>query len=221
MFTKNKKQHSIMWSIGISILLTLLQALIYAVIYSIFPFEGLCYFLSYVITLLIIILKFKNNLKKDIKNIKEDIKGNIIKLCLIHFLFIIAMYITNYILYSLIGNISTNEETIRATLFSSPILMFISLCLLGPIVEELTFRYPYKDIKTNRKINFIVYTLIFAALHIIYSSSLINLLYIIPYIFLSLSFGYSFYKTNNIITSIFFHIINNTFTVLILFTLGG
>lgn len=221
MFTENKLQHGIMWAIGISILLTILQGFTYAVVYSISPNESLCYLLSYVITILIIAIKFKNNLKEDIKNIKEDVKGNIIKLFLIHLLFIFLMYIANYILYSFIGNISTNEQGIRSLLTKSPIIMSISLCILGPIVEELIYRYPYKNIKTNKKISFIVYTLIFASLHVALSSSLINLLYIIPYTFLSLSFGYSFYKTNNIITSIFFHILNNTFTVFILFTLGG
>lgn len=221
MFTKSKKQHGIMWSIGISILFILLQGFIYAIFYSISPIEGLSYFLSYIITLLIIILKFRDNLKDDIKNIKKDLKGNVLKLLLIHFSFIIAMYLANLILYSLIGNISNNEEGIRSTLFTSPILMSLSICILGPITEELTFRYPYKNIKSNRKITFIIYTLIFASMHILLSSSLLNLLYIIPYTFLSLSFGYSFYKTNNIIPAIFFHILNNTFTTIILFTLGG
>lgn len=221
MFTNNKKQHGIMWSIGISILFTLLQGFIYAVFYSISPLDGLCYFISYILTILIIVLKFKDNLKEDLKNIKQDLKGNILKLLLIHFALIISMYIVNFILYSIIGNVSSNEQGIRSSLFSSPILISISLCILGPITEELTFRYPYKNIKTNRKIAFVVYTLIFASMHIVVSSSLLNLLYIIPYTLLSLSFGYSFYKTNNIIPAIFFHILNNTFTIIILLTLGG
>lgn len=221
MFTKNKKQHGIMWAIGISLLFTLLQGFIYAIFYSIGAIEGLSYFLTYIIILTILIFKFKDDLTYDIKNIKEDLKGNIKKIILIHILFIICMYISNLILYSLLGDIANNEESIRNTLSSSPILMSLSICILGPLMEELIYRYPYKNIKTNRLVAFATYTLLFAMLHIVASTSLLDLLYIIPYTFLSLSFSYPFYKTNNIISSMFFHILNNTFTVIILFTLGG
>lgn len=210
-----------MWSIGICITFTLLEGLIFALIYSVNQNQGLCYFLTYLLTLLIIILKFKKSLIQDLKNIKKDIKGNIFKLFLFYLIFIICMYISNYILYSSIGNIASNEETIRESLFKSPLLMALSVCLLGPIMEELIYRYPFKDIKGNKILIFIIYTLLFASLHITTSTSLLNLLYIIPYIFLSLSFGYSFYKTNNILTSMFFHILNNTFSVIIILTLGG
>lgn len=221
MFTDNKKTHSIIWSIGMSILFILLQGFIFAIFYSISALTGLCYFISYSITILIIVLKFKDNLKEDIKNLKQDLKGMILKLFVSHFIFIISMYIVNIILYNLNGNISNNEQGIREILFSSPFFMTISLCLLGPITEELTFRYPYKNIKNNRLVTFITYTLIFALMHIISSTSLKDLLYIIPYTLLSLSFSYSFYKTNNIIPAIFFHILNNTFSTIIILTLGG
>lgn len=220
MFTHSKKEHKIIWAIGMGILFTLLETILYGISLNISKDPGICYFLTYIASIIIIILIFKDSLKEDIKNLKQDIKGNITKLLILHFIFIFCVYISNYILYLLLGSIANNEETIREIIIKSPIFMSISVCFLGPIMEELIYRYPYKNVKGNKKIIFATYTILFAALHILGSTSLTDLLYIIPYIFLSLSFSYSFYKTNNIITSIFFHILNNTFTVVLLL-IGG
>lgn len=183
--------------------------------------EGISYFFGYLLTLIIIGFVYRKNLLEDAKNFKNDVKGNVKHLIMMYILFIVLMYISNIVLYYLAGNISSNEQSVREMLFSSPLLMGISFSILGPIVEELSFRYTYRNAKTNGIIKFIVYTLIFAAAHISIDLSLVGLLYIIPYTFLSVSIGYSFYKTNNIYTSIIAHIFNNASTIILLLTLGG
>lgn len=212
--TKEKK-HGILWAIMISISLFLLNGIIYAFVYVFTNNIANSYFIAYALPLIVLFLINKEELIKDFKNLKTDIDKKKLKLMLMYFLFIGLMMISNLVLYNISGNISQNEESVREILFSSPILMFISFGFLGPIYEEMTFRFPYKNIKTNKTLKFIIYTLIFASIHIIGSTELLNLLFIIPYIFLSLALGYSYYKTNNIYTSMFFHILNNSFTLLI------
>lgn len=221
MFTISKEKHSIFFAILVSFLGYLSEGFIYAIISLITKNEAIIYLLTYLLVLTFISILYRHHLKEDIKNFKKDVKGNELKIILTYLGFTILMYITNYILYAIFGNIASNEEIMRSILFNNPIIMSISLCLLGPITEELLFRYPYKNLKVDKRIAFLTYTLLFALIHMTSTTSIVGLWYIIPYILLSLSFGYSFYKTNNIITSVIFHILNNTFTVVLLLTFGG
>lgn len=183
--------------------------------------QDLSYFLGYLITLVIIAYKYRKELKNDIKNFKTDVRSHVKKLVFVYIVSISLMYLANFILYKLFGNIASNEESIRELLFKSPCLMSISFGLLGPLIEELGFRYPYKRAKTKKEIKFIIYTLIFASIHIVDDLSYTGILYIIPYTLLSISIGYSFYKTNNIFTSMIAHIFNNVISIITLLIFGG
>lgn len=208
------------YSILISFLLLILQVFCVALMFTLTNSQVLSYFLGYLLTILIIGYKYRKKLLEDIKNFKSSVNGNIKHLIVSYVVSILLMYIANYVLYYIFGNISGNEQSIREILFTSPLLMGISFGLFGPIIEELSFRYPYRDAK-NKLLNFCIYTFIFALMHITGEFNLVTILYIIPYLFLSIGISYPFYKTNNIYTSMIAHIFNNLFSIIIILTFGG
>lgn len=217
---KEEKKHGIFWAIGTSILLQLLLGFIFALVYSFTKSNISSYFFGYLFTLILIIIIFRKKLINDLKSFKQDIKGNTKKIIIAFIILTLFVYISNIILYLLFGTIADNEEILRNDISKNILLMFFPICIFGPIIEEITFRYPYKDIKTNKTIAFITYTTIFALLHLSVANNLIGLLYIIPYWLLSASFSYSFYKTNNIYTSIIFHTLNNIISYIFII-IGG
>ncbi len=128
------------YAILVSILLFLLEGFSVVFVLMLTNNQEISYFLGYLLTILIITYKYKGELINDLSNI---------------------------LLYNILGNISSNESDFRSMLFSSPFLMSISVGILGPIVEELAFRFPYKNIKTNKYLSFFIYTFIFAFIHVI------------------------------------------------------
>lgn len=203
-----------------SILLVLgfyiLSSFTLAIGYILVPNWPVAYIIGYGAMIGIFYFIYKEDLKNNYKTLKEDIKKSWKKILPFTILFTILVYISNFLLYHFLGDIAQNEALVREELFASPILMSISIVILGPIVEELIFRMPFKNIQKHKFLTFIIYSLIFAGVHIVVSSSLLDLLFIIPYMFLSLSFGYSFYKTDNIYLSMIIHILNNFLNVMIL-----
>lgn len=209
------------YAILISILLFLLEGFAVAFVLMLTNNQGLSYFLGYLITLLIIAYKYRDDLISDFKNLKKDTKGFIRKLILVYIGFILLMYLSNIVLYNIFGSVSSNESDFRNMLFSSPFFMSISCGILGPMVEELVFRFPYKNIKTNKLLKFFIYTFIFAFVHVISNLSFPGILYLVSYIFLSIAIGYSYFKTNNIYTSMIAHMFNNISTIILLLIFGG
>lgn len=193
-----------------------LTSFIFAICYSIGLKDDLSYLLTYLIMIIFFIFFYKKTLLLELKNLKNDIKGNIPKITIFCISIIVLMYIANIILYNITGNIANNEEIVRKTFFESPILMGINIILLGPIVEELTYRYPFKNDKYPRLLIYIFYSSLFALTHISNITTLTEALFFIPYLLLSLCFGYGFYKTNNIFVSIIIHIMNNLVNIVLL-----
>ena len=113
----------------------------------------------------------------------------------------------------------TNEEVNRQILLSSPISSIISLVLIAPIIEELITRKTLKDVFKNQYVFIIISGLIFGSLHLLVASSLIELLYIIPYSMLGCAFAKIYYKTDNIWSNITFHSLHNFLAIIYIFTL--
>jgi len=128
------------------------------------------------------------------------------------------MMISNLIInYLIIPNgISQNELANRELLKNNKLIYSIMVCILVPIIEETTFRLEFKKNIKNKYIFIIISSLLFATLHILSITKLIELLYIIPYIILGLTFTLIYQKTNNILCNIFSHILHNSTTVLII-----
>ena len=126
---------------------------------------------------------------------------------------ILFNYIINYIVIP--NGISNNEIGNRNLLLNNKIIYGILLCIIIPFIEEIIFRLSLKKTIKNKYLFLIISSTIFALLHLLSNTKLIELLYFIPYFILSLTFGTIYIKTNNIFSSILSHIFNNTLTVLI------
>lgn len=163
----------------------------------------------FLVITIFILLKINKIKFKSTRNLsKKDWITTIIIFIIFTTLTLLSTYIINKFI-----SIPLNEELIREEFIKYPIFSIISSCLITPIIEEILFRYNFKDIK-NKYLYMIVTTLIFSLLHL---SSLNEILYFIPYSFMGIMFSYSYIKTNNLLSPIICHILYNILNVIILF----
>lgn len=166
---------------------------------------------------IILIIIYRKTLKNDLKKFTNNFgeySDIAIKYWILGF---IAMVITNLII-GLISpiKIANNEQGVREIISSIPFISFFSICFFGPISEELIFRKSFKDCFNNKWLFIFISGFVFGALHVIGSIySLYDLLYIFPYASLGISFAYIYYKTDNIYSSIFVHVLHNSILVLL------
>lgn len=138
------------------------------------------------------------------------------------FIGLMIMVLSNTILSSIssIGT-SSNEAQIRILLESSWVSI-LSIAIISPIIEELIWRQSIYDVCKNKWAYLFSSGIIFGALHVFTSpiTSIIDVLYLIPYCSMGIAFAYTQYKTKNIIPSITLHIIHNSLNVVstLLFT---
>lgn len=210
------KIRQIIKAIMILIIANIGVSFLFAIVFTLTKQESVSYLISYTISCAILLIINHKKLMHDLKNVKKDYQGKIINIIIFTIILLMVMGLSNIILYKLSGNLANNEVAVRELFFSSPIIMAISIGFLAPIFEELVIRYPYRNIKIKPILKMLLYSSLFAILHLYNVNSIYDFLYIIPYFFLSLSFSYSFYKTNNIYGSILVHILNNSITLLLL-----
>ena len=173
-----------------------------------------------VMEIILVIVFTLMNLKK-LKNNYQDFNYNYkdyLKIGLKYwFLGFIIMGVSNAVISNFItNNIAANEETNRLLLINYPIYSVLAMTVMGPYVEELVFRANFRD--AFNKIGFIVFTtLLFAGVHVFNGfSSILDLVYFIPYGSLAFFFALTYVKTNNIFTTIVIHTMHNTLAVIIL-----
>lgn len=172
--------------------------------------------------LIILISMYFKTLKEDIKKIKGNFYNLMdtgIKYWLIG---LVVMMVSNIIIGLFIPSAqATNEQGVQELIHTSGFLSVIAVGILAPIIEELTFRKAFKDVFKNKWAFILLSGLIFGSLHVVLSlSSAWDLFYIIPYSSLGIAFGYIYYKTDNIYTSIIMHMFHNT-VLTILSIIGG
>lgn len=160
---------------------------------------------------------YRKTLVNDFKEFKKDINGNL------EFAFrywaagFAIMVVSNLFITVILGKtIAGNEETVRNYIKTAPILMAISTVLFAPINEELTFRKSIRDAINNKWAYVLLSGIIFGGLHVIsYVSSPLDLVYLIPYCSLGISFALLYYRTNNIFSSISMHMMHNLLSIII------
>ena len=120
------------------------------------------------------------------------------------------------------GAKATNEEGVQNIIKTIPLLSFISVGILGPIIEEFTFRKAFYDMFKNKYLFVLVSGSIFGLMHVIFSiNSGWDLFYVIPYAALGFSFAFMYVKTDNLFTSMIMHIIHNSIlTLMSIISLG-
>jgi len=174
------------------------------------------------VLLIILGMIYFKTIKEDFKKIKGNFYNMIdtgIKYWLIG---LIVMMVSNIIIGLFIPLAeANNEQGVQELIKSSSVLSIIAVGILAPIIEELTFRKAFRDIFKNKLVFILCSGLIFGALHVVLSlTSYWDLFYIIPYSSLGIAFGYMYYKTDNIYTSIIMHMFHNT-ALTILSIVGG
>ncbi len=172
---------------------------------------------SSIVTFFILFLMYRKDLKKDFKDFwknKENYMDTGIRCWIIGLL---IMFASNFILNFLLkAGGAANEKTVQTMIKTLPILMIIDAGFIAPFNEEIVFRKTLKDIFKNKWPFIILSFLLFGGVHVVSSAkTILDYLYIIPYGALGAAFAYSYYKTNNLFTSITLHMLHNIILILI------
>ena len=164
-----------------------------------------------VLTLAVILLLFNKRIKENYIDLKKNHKKYFSKYFKFYLIGLAIMYISNAILIFVFnGGLAGNEESIRSILLVHPIYVYISAVLMAPSVEELVFRGAIKNIIPNSILYILCSGLIFGGMHLVGNvTSIIDLLYIIPYSSLGIAFAYIYSKTDNIFVTMMLHTMHN------------
>lgn len=191
-----------------SIGLLLIVSFIMAVFSILTKNQVVAYFFTYFTSSFIFLFIYKDKLKNDLKNIRNDLNT---KNIIIIVLFLVLSFISNIILVNMLNQEASNQEIAVSMLKSFPFLGIPAICLFAPFVEEIIYRLPYK----KNWLSIIISTIVFTFAHIS-NFSLIQMFFLIPYLFLSISFSFAYFKNENIILSTTAHILNNLISVVLL-----
>lgn len=191
-----------------SIGLLLIVSFIMAVFSILTKNQTVAYFFTYFTSSLIFLFIYKDKLKNDLKNIRNDLNT---KNIIIIVLFLVLSFISNIILVNMLNQEASNQEIAVSMFKSFPLLGIPAICLFAPFVEEIIYRLPYK----KNWLSIIISTIVFTFAHIS-NFSLIQMFFLIPYLFLSISFSFAYFKNENIILSTTTHILNNLISVVLL-----
>lgn len=164
------------------------------------------------VLLIVLILIYHKTLKEDFIKLKKNFYSCMD--CGIKYWFIglIVMMVSNLIIMFLFTEAKAgNEEGVQNLISGSGFISLLAIGILGPMIEELTFRKAFRDLFKNKWLFVFISSFIFGGLHVVLSlNSLWDLLYLIPYCSLGVSFGLMYVKTDNIYTSIIMHMFHNT-----------
>jgi hypothetical protein len=172
--------------------------------------------IEYIVIFLIMFLLFKNQLLHDFKIFKEYFK-EYNSLVLKTWLKSLVVMMVLSLSIQLITNIqtSTNQDTLNQMFNKLPIFVIVLTTLYAPIVEELMFRGVFRKFLNKKYLFILTSGIVFGALHVIDDfQSVGELLYIIVYSSLGIFLSSLYYKTNNLCTNIYFHFIQNSFSVI-------
>ena len=210
--------------LGLSIISTIVQLAFGELIVSAMGDQAsaflnfIVYFIGAIILCLIVWKNELINIFKGFKvpqNIKDGIAIGVI---------ILAVTMSYNLLLSLImpsfGS-NDNEASVDNMILINPVLSFITVVLLAPLVEEITYRYGlFAGIrKYSRVLSYIVTSLVFALIHFDFNFTdqavLINELLNLPtYIFAAVMLCYAYDKNSALATSMTAHLINNLTAVI-------
>ena len=172
-------------------------------------------FTDLILVLILIILYFKE-LKKEFKSFKKNWKLNMDTAFKYWFIGLMIMCISNIAIGLITDlNTSSNEAAVQTLVSSNPYLMLFTAGILAPIAEELTFRKGVSKIFKNKWVYATASGLIFGLLHVIGSGNILEYLYVIPYGSLGFFFALTYYDTKSIYPSIIMHAIHNSALILL------
>lgn len=167
--------------------------------------------------MMIIFLIYHNTFIKDFKKYFKDFKNNFEISFKYWFAGFIIMIVSNLIIAIFFkGANANNEKCVRDMINTVPMYMLFAVSIYAPFVEELVFRKGFREIFNSKYVYIIMSGVVFGSLHVLSSiTAPIDLLYLIPYSALGISFASLYYKTNNIMSSMIMHSLHNTMAALI------
>lgn len=165
---------------------------------------------------IILIKYFFKDLKENAKHFSFKKSQKYITIFLIAS---ILTYLINLLLEKHLGFMVTNEYEVRQYIINFPINGLLSSVIFAPFYEELITRLNFRKAFSNKWTFIIVSSLIFSSIHLISISNSLELLYIIPYMCMSIALGYIYYDSNCIYISMLYHLLNNLIQILLIF--GG
>ena len=202
-----------------TITLLILQTVLVAGLVAFFKNSFIIYIIVDIIFITLLYFINKKYIDKCIKDFKKDIKKNGKNILLVTSILLLIEFIINFIIMKLTGTkITSNELLLNEANNKNLILLFIYVIITCPIYETMIMLLPYNNFK-NRKTVFIFVSIVFALIHLTSASTLIDLLYLIPYLLMSFAFNYGYYKSNNILMSIIAHSINDLIVFVLLLVL--
>lgn len=166
-------------------------------------------FVLHLMFLFLLVYIYRDDLSKNLLELKSDKKKNILKLLLYFLLFIGALIIGNIIVTILLNGIEVDSSNSALyTLFSKVPFGTLFVCFLTivfyPVVEELVFRKSLRDVITNSYLFVIISSLFTWYFQVtIINPTMPELITAIPTFVFSLYLSILYVKKGNILYTIF------------------
>lgn len=149
-------------------------------------------------------------------------KGKLnIKKLLIYFIkftvlsFLIDILVQTIVIRLFPGIHSSNNQMMLLEMFKqSPILMGLVITVIGPVVEELVFRYAIFKCFKNKKVAIVVSTIVFGLLHV--DLAIPDVFFVIIYCCMGYMLGKIYEKTDDLRYSTLVHCLYNAFETLMM-----
>ncbi len=175
-----------------------------------------CFFINDLIYIIILILIFKEDIKRGIKDLRKNFANRAILSLNSWIIGCILMISSSFIIsFILKQEVSTNESLVRQSIKIAPLYMLFTCSIMAPIFEELVFRKSLYGLIKNKWLFILISGLGFGLLHVLGSyNNPLDFLYVIPYGSMGCCFAYLLTKTDNIVLPIIIHMIHNTILVI-------
>ena len=181
---------------------------------------ALYYLLTYLVTLLILILVYRKQLLNDFNKFKKNYKKYLSTAFSYWLKGFFIMMVSNYFLNIVLKLGQSTNELDNITLLKSNIIAHsITVVLIAPFLEELVFRLSFNKMTNNKHLFSFITGLIFGFIHIITSLSFdnpLNILLLIPYSAMGVALGYAYKETDNIFSSLTMHMFHNLISIIII-----
>lgn len=169
--------------------------------------------LLFFISIAILFVILKDTFKRDIKYFKRNMKAYIKYGISTLIVFGAINTLVDTIIIPLVGDVAQNEAIVKSKSLLYQIVLGV---ILAPIVEEGLFRGLLKKIFKNKYAFLVISSVFFGAMHITFDiANPMELLYIFSYSISGLALAYNYEKTDNLVSTIAMHMINNFFSVVL------
>ncbi len=169
------------------------------------------------IYIVILILMFKKEIVKGLKDLKENFLNRAILSLNCWVVGCVIMTVSSIIIGLILDqNISENESLVRQSIEIAPLYMLFTCSIIAPIFEEMVFRRSLYGFVKVKWLFIVLSGVLFGLLHVLGSyNSILDFLYVIPYGAMGSCFAYLLTKTKNITLPIIVHMLHNTILVLV------